>query len=50
MMFLMVNEGFNISNIRAAKTIYVVVPPGKQRSSQMVPEIVKIHILVEQVI
>ena len=54
---LMVNKGFNISNDRAAKTIYVVSTPGKRGSSQMVPseitkanKIVKTRIVVEQVI
>ena len=34
---LMVDKGFNISNECAAKRIYVVVPPGKRGSSQMLP-------------
>ena len=34
---LMVDKGFNISKECAAKRIYVVVPPGKQGSSQMLP-------------
>ena len=34
---LMVDKGFNISNECVAKRIYVVVPPGKRGSSQMLP-------------
>ena len=34
---LMVDKGFNISNECAAKRIYVVVPPGRRGSSQMLP-------------
>ena len=34
---LMNDKGFNISNECAAKRIYVVVPPGKRGSSQMLP-------------
>ena len=34
---LMVDKEFNISNKCAAKRIYVVVPPGKRGSSQMLP-------------
>ena len=54
---LMVNKGFNISNECVAKRIYVVVPPEKRGSSQMLPsevtktnKIAKTRILVEQII
>ena len=54
---LMVDKGFNISNECVAKRIYVVVPPGKRGSSQMLPsevtktnKIAKTRTLVEQVI
>ena len=51
---LMVDKGFNISNECAAKRIYVVGPPGKQVSNQMLPsevtktnKIPKTQVLVE---
>ena len=54
---LIVDKVFSISNECAAKRIYVVVPPGKRRSNQMLPsevtktnKIAKTRILVEQVI
>ena len=54
---LMVDKGFNISSKCAAKRIYIVVPPGKRGSSQILPsevtktnKIAKTQILVEQVI
>ena len=54
---LMVDKGFEISKECAAKRLYVLVPPGKGGSSQMLPsevtktnKIAKTWIFVEQVI
>ena len=54
---LMIDKGFNISIECVAKRTYVVVPPGKRGSSQILPsevtkrnKITKTWLLVEQVI